>query len=175
MDIEKSKESAIKRSEATQVAHYEASMPTKDLIVLQKDDVFSILPGIYNIPIGRKRAGVADTRARYQANYATLTRGGQEIGVIPVSPSVFSRSAQPCEVDAEGKYTGVKNAPRISSTGAPCDDFFAKDTLDEAMGALVGKKIKVKEVHHEYSYDERFMLNGKAQKRAYYELEYVTA
>jgi hypothetical protein len=175
MEIEKALASATKRAEATQVAHYEASMPQKDLIVLQAGDEFTILPGIYNIPIGRKRAGVADTRAKYQANYATLVRGGVEIGVVPVSPSVFSRSAQPCEVDADGKFTGVKNAPRISSKGQPCDDFFEKDSLDEAMGALVGKKIRVTSVTHEYSYDERFMPNGKAQKRAYYVLEYVTA
>lgn len=173
MEIEKAIASAAKRSDATMIAHYDGGMPVKDLIVLKAGDIFKMEPGVYNIPIGRRRAGVSDTRARYQAQYATLTREGNEIGVVPISPSVFSRSCQPVEVDGEGRYVNIANSPRVSSNGKPCDDFFEHDSLDEAMAALTGKKILVKEVTHAYSYDERFMTNGKAQKRAYYKLEYV--
>lgn len=160
----------IKRAEAVKANGYDQSMPSRDMITLKKGDVFIIIEGVYNIPIGRKRLGQTDTRQRYQANYADLYRGGVKVGQVPVSPSVFSRSCQPVNVDPEGKYVSVKNVERVFSKGTAVDEFFSHDSVDDAMSALVGKPIKVENAEKEFSYDERWMTNGKAQSRPYYEL-----
>lgn len=164
----------IKRAEAVKANGYDQSMPVRDMITLKKDDIFVLIEGVYNIPIGRKRMGQPDTRARYQANYADLYRGGVKIGQVPISPSVFSRSCQPCDVDTDGHFVRVQNVERVSSKGDAVDAFFEKDSVDDAMASLVGKAILVKDAKKEYSYDERWMKDGKAQGRSYYDLVFTT-
>lgn len=160
----------LKRAEAVKATGYDQSMPSRDMITLQKGDVFILIDGVYNIPIGRKRLNQTDTRQRYQANYADLYRNGTKVGQVPVSPSVFSRSCQPCDVDQDGKFVRNKNVERVASKGTAVDEFFKHDSVDDAMSALVGKPIKVDDAKKEFSYDERWMQNNKAQSRPYYEL-----
>lgn len=165
----------IKRAEAVKANGYEASMPQRDMITLKKGDVFVIIEGVYNIPIGRKRLGQSDTRQRYQANYADLYRGGVKLGQVPISPSVFSRSCQPCEVDADGHFIRVQNVERVFSKGSAVDEFYNHDSVDDAMGALVGKPVKVEDATKYWSYDDRWMKDNKAQSRPYYVLNFTTA
>lgn len=178
-DAQAARQSMIARQGATQVTSYSSEMPLKDFVTLQKGDVIVILDGIYQIPIGRKRAGEADKRPRYEANYATVYRaaapGAQptEIGVAPISPSVFTRSCQPVEVDTEGKFLSVKEGPRAYCKGQPVEDFMSYDDLTTAMKAMVGKPIAIVDVVSVYSYDERWMQAQKAQKRPYYTMQYL--
>ena len=160
----------LKRAEAVKANGYEASMPQRDMITLKKGDVFVLIDGVYNIPIGRKRLGQSDTRQRYQANYADLYRGGTKIGQVPISPSVFTRSCQPCDVDTDGHFVRVQNVERIFSKGTAVDEFYKHDSVDDAMGALVGKPVKVDDATKYWSYDDRWMKDNKAQSRPYYVL-----
>jgi len=173
------RQSMVTRQGAKVVSGYDGDMPLKDFVTLQQDDIIVIMDGVYEIPIGRKRAGEVDKRPRYQANYATVYRaaaaGAQptEVGVVPISPSVFTRSCQPCEVDTEGKFLSIKEGPRVSCQGQPVEDFLDHDDLTTAMKDMVGKPIAITGVTPVYSYDERWMSGGKAQKRPYYTMQYV--
>ena len=167
MDLQSTIKMAINNGATVATSGFSGTIPPKEVVVLEKGDVFNIPENspVYNVPIrGRKDAD--GNPITFEAVFANLKKKNGTETSIAISPSVFSRSAMSVNKDTK------QEIERVSASGTACDEFYKHevDGLNAAMKAIEGKDIEVADVKSVFTYNEAFMT--RPQRRSFHTLNF---